>query len=149
MKLALKIILGIVLAIVVLKIFFFLLGVFTLLAWALMGIAIIAAIVYFCVPGFFDAPPEKEPVLPIKIYDAINGKTTLFADKPSIKQMANPDAALGEAGTIELDNDIIIKVVEDDGSEVVKIKLQSGDKKGKVGWVERSAVQGYKRDTAS
>lgn len=145
MKGALKIVIWVVAAIIVLKIFFILLGVFTLLAWLLLCVAIVAFLLYMFVPGIFDAPAPKVEAQPVKLYDSINGSTTLFTSKPTLAQLANPDAAATTIGSLSLPNDITIKVVEDDGSEVLKVKLTSGNDKGKIGWVERSAVQGYKR----
>ncbi len=150
MKGVLKIVLWIIVTIVAFQIFFTLLGVFTLLAWVLLGLAIVAFLLYMFVPGIFDkpAPKTETETQPIKLYDSINGSTTLFASKPTLMQLANPDAAATTIGNLSLPNDITIKVVEDDGSEVLKIKLTSGAEKGKVGWVERSAVQGYKKMAA-
>ncbi len=150
MKTAVKIVVCLVAAVIVLKLFFFVFGMVTMLAWALASLLIIAAIIYFLFPQLFNQAAtfikgEAQPSsAEIRLWDA-DGKVTLFLDKPNLKQIANPKS--DSASLLQLPNDTIVEVLADesDADPVVKIKIRSGDKRGTFGWVERGAVRGYQR----
>ncbi len=143
--LIIRIILFIVVAIIAIKLFFFVLGVFSLLAWSLLLIAIVAAICWVCfrfiLPKNMLAKPE--PKAGPQVWNH-SGNVVLFDEKPTLLQITKVDDTAG--GIIKLPNGEGIKIVEE-ADDVLKVKVLSGLHKGNVAWVSKSDVTCYKSTT--
>ncbi len=137
-----RIILFIILAIVAIKLFFFAIGVFTLMAWALTGILIVIASVYLCMllmKGNLSGKTAETQARP-QVWNH-SGNVILFEEKPTLLQITKVDDTT--AGTIKLPNGEGIKIVEE-AENVVRVKILSGAHKGDLAWVSKSDVTGHK-----
>lgn len=133
----------IVLAIVAIKLLFFAVGVFTLVAWGVTGLLLFAAVGYLCFllfkgsQGKASRPDAKaEP----QVWNH-SGNVVLFEEKPSLLQITKVDDTM--AGIIKLPNGEGIKVLEE-AENALKVKVLSGAHKGNLAWVSKSDVTGYK-----
>lgn len=138
----LRIIFFIILAIIALKLFFFAVGIFTLVAWAVTGLLIIGAIGWLCYVVFFKSASKAVPETKAgpQLYNH-TGNVILFSEKPDLLQITKANDTT--SGTIKLPNGQSIKIVEE-SENVLKVKVTSGEKKGEVAWVSKSDVTGYK-----
>jgi hypothetical protein len=140
--LILQIILLIVVAIVAIKLFFFAVGIFTLLSWVLALLLIVGAIGWFFMK--FIKPVDKLTKPAEKSGPQVwnhTGNVVLFEEKPNLLQITKVDDTT--AGIIKLANGEGIKIVEE-ADNVLKVKVLSGAHKGNVAWVSKSDVTGYK-----
>lgn len=133
----------IILAIVAIKLFFFAVGVFTLVAWGVTGLLLVSAVCYVCFllfkgsKGKASHPDAKtEP----QVWNH-SGNVVLFEEKPSLLQITKVDDTM--AGIIKLPNGEGIKILEE-AENVLKVKVLSGAHKGNLAWVSKSDVTGYK-----
>ncbi|MCC7529992.1 MAG: hypothetical protein IT342_15820 [Candidatus Melainabacteria bacterium] len=137
-----KILLFIVLAIVAIKLFFFAVGVFTILAWALLLILIVALVSWVCFR--FLMPTNEQKKTAEKSGPQVwnhSGNVVLFEEKPNLLQITKVDHTT--SGIIKLPNGEGIKIVEE-AENVLKVKVLSGEHKGNVAWVSKADVTGYK-----
>jgi hypothetical protein len=140
--LILKIILMLVVAIVAIKLFFFAVGIFTLLSWVIALLLILGAICWVCLKLIKPAdkltkPAEKSGP---QVWNH-SGNVVLFEEKPSLLQITKVDDTTG--GIIKLPNGEGIKIVEE-AENVLKVKVLSGEHKGNIAWVSKADVTGYK-----
>ena len=140
--LILRIVLAIIVLFIAVKLFFFAVGIFTLLAWGLTILLIVGAVCWlllkFLIPANKLAEPEKSAGP--QLYNH-SGNVVLFEEKPNLLQITKADETTG--GTINLPNGEKISIVEED-ENVLKVKVNSGAHKGNVAWVSKSDVTGYK-----
>src|SRR5262245_27742574 len=132
MKLFLKIIMWLLIAAVAFFAFVQLLGLFTILAYVLALVVVVGAILYFCFPGLFGKREQflKEAAETKPKLLASAGTVTGFIDKPTVQQLAHQDTS--KSVTLNIDGDADVKVLEDDGDLVIKIKVLAGQEKGSV-----------------
>ncbi len=140
--LIIKILLFIVLAIVAIKLFFFAVGVFTILAWALLLILVVAAVCWVCFRFLMPTNEQKKTVEKSgpQVWNH-SGNVVLFEEKPSLLQITKVDDTT--SGVIKLPNGEGIKIVEE-AENVLKVKVLSGEHKGNIAWVSKADVTGYK-----
>ncbi len=140
--LILKIILMIVVAIVAIKLFFFAVGMVTLLSWMLALVLIVGAIGWVCIKFIKPANKLTKPVEKTgpQVWNH-SGNVILFEEKPNLLQITKVDDTTG--GIIKLPNGEGIKIVEE-AENVLKVKVLSGEHKGNVAWVSKADVTGHK-----
>jgi len=144
MMLILKIILFLVLAFFAIKLFFFAVGIFTLVAWAVLALLIVGGIGWLCYQIFGKPGTGKSGMIDEKAGPKLwnhSGNVLLFEEKPDLLQITKADDTT--AGTIQLPNGESIKIVEE-AENVIKVKVLSGQHKGNVAWVSKSDVTGHK-----
>lgn len=116
--------------------------------WMLFWLGMLAFIFYL----IFSLMKPKFPQLAMakkdkyKVVDLARPYVYAFRSEPSLKDIVllNDElhiAQLELAGDIvQLNNDTVIKILEDDGKEAVKIKVKNTKTREKVFWVPRSAI---------
>lgn len=145
MKLFLKVIVALIAAAVAWYVFMQLLGVVAILAYIAAFFFVVGLVVYLCFPGLFRSARKVQPASTggtPKLWSQ-SGTIVGYVDKPNVKQIATGNA--DRSVVIQLESDDDVKVLEDDGDIVLKVKITSGQEKGSVVWVERNSIKGYRR----
>ncbi len=128
--------------------FFFVVGIIHLAFQALFVLLVVGAILFFCFPnlfkrigGFFKQKPPPSEKEEVRLWES-GGQVRIYLVKPSLAELTGAKQISGQV--LSVPNETPISVLEDQG-DVIKIKVAAGDNKGKVVWVDRTAVLGYKR----
>ena len=142
----LRFVLGIIAAIVAIKLCFFAVGVFAFMAWTLTGLLIVVGFCWLIFQLMNGRVWSKEPLTPEAEPQVWNhsGDVVLFEEKPSLLQITKVDDTT--AGIIKLPNGAAIKIVEE-ADNVLKVKVLSGAHKGNVAWVSKADVTNYQDKT--
>lgn len=132
----------IVVAILAIKLFFFAVGVFSLLAWVLGLVLIVGAVGWVAFQFIKPANKLTKPAEQSRpqVWNH-SGNVVLFEQKPNLLQITKVDDTTG--GIIKLPNGEGIKIVEE-AENVLKVKVLSGQYKGNIAWVSKADVTGYK-----
>lgn len=139
--LILKILLAIVVVMVAIKLFFFAVGIFALVSWAIALLLIVGAIGWVCINFILPKDTLTKPVEKTgpQVWNH-SGNVVLFEEKPNLLQITKVDDTT--SGIIKLPNGEGIKIVEE-AENVLKVKVLSGQHKGNVAWVSKADVTGY------
>jgi len=145
-ELLLKVIIIIVAVILINWMFWHLVGLFTLIASLLAPFIVLALIVYLAFRYYQLRSARFDKRSPYKLWSASGKAVYLFHAEPNSEDVAKIRdelslASLELAGDVfGVDNDTQVFVIEDEGTEAVKVKIVDPQAKEKIGWVLRGAV---------
>ncbi|MDZ4833905.1 MAG: hypothetical protein SGJ27_09015 [Candidatus Melainabacteria bacterium] len=126
---------------VLIAIFAFVLKLVFLVA-SLLGIALCMIAAYFIFrklffPSALEADTPRESKLRCE-----EGVVPMFREEPKVRQLVDKSMASLPKDVIKIDGEADVSVLEE-SDIALRIKVKSGDHKGRIGWVDKSYVTGY------
>ncbi len=146
--------LGVVLRIVaILIVFCVLIGIFAFvlklafLAISLIGILLCAGVVYLVAKKMFFSKRKEVEVtsdtLDTKLWSP-GGQIQLFPEEPQLTHLIERSNNQLPAKVVSVSAETKVSVLEE-SDIALRIKIKTGDHKGKVGWVDKASVVGYSK----
>lgn len=118
---------------VIAVLFFYLLGVVNIIFQVVGVILVIVATIYVCMWLF---GPKKKGGVKASLKSQ-TGTVAFFEDQPTAVELTLVETSLSKSIKISADSDVEIL---DQDRDTVKVKIRSGENKGKVGWVSASDI---------
>lgn len=146
-KLVLKIIGIIFLAIVGLMLLGILIQILHTVFVLAIGIAMLFGFFYL-IKYLFQLSSTPQPAkVSYKVFDSVQPAVALFLEKPTVKELVNAQNMSHvtqwavDGSVFELDNNTQVIVLDDDREkEAIKVRVSEGKFRGREGWVCRSAL---------